>query len=173
MTRLFWKAWGLLVGASLLVKPLAAQSPARVLRPILDSWLTCIECEDGELDRVIRLSAGLPGIIDTLRTDLFQGPSGVRRNNLIAQLDSNYRRLVDLHNRDSLIPPPSLPRDQFIHYYLGDLVDIYQGRAALALGAIGGRRARAILDSAISLPPNTFSPHVLRRIRFGRDSIRS
>ncbi len=150
-----------------------AQTPVRTppARSTVDSWLTCVECSDGEMDSLRSLASRLPSVIDTLRLDLFNGPSPARRALLTRQLVVAYARMDSLARRETA-PRLALPQAEFVRRYLGNMLEIYQGRAALGLGAIGGGAARSVLDRALSAPPGTFSPGVLRQIRFARDSIR-
>lgn len=164
---------GAVLGLTMVVQTALAQAPVTTspARLIIDRWLTCVECSDGELDSLRRLAIRLPTVVDTLHQDLFNGPSPARRANLTRQLDATYARLDSLARREKA---ERLTRSQteFVQHYLRNMLDIYQGQAARGLGGIGGRRAAAVLDSALSLPRGTFTPVVLRQIRIARDSIR-
>lgn len=140
-------------------------------RAVLNAWLTCVECSDGELAAVETLAANVPSTVDTLRAALLQGPSAAQRGRLSQQLQATYQRLAD-HVAGSPLPD-SLPVSQpvYVGRYLGNMVAIYQGRAALALGAIGGTRARQALTDALALPAGSFPPSVRARIQFAYDSL--
>ena len=140
-------------------------------RAVVDAWLTCVECGDGELDSLEAMAVRAPGTVDTLRADLLQGPSALRRARLTQQLETTYQEMaasaVHLPGADSL----PLSQSEFVRRYLGNAVATYQGRAAYALGAIGGVPARAALTVALQSPPGTFPPSVLAQIQFARDSL--
>ncbi len=140
-------------------------------RETLNNWLTCVECTEGELDSVVALASRDPSIVEALRNDLLQGPSTEARARLTAQLEATYRRTQDYVARDSTADSLPFTESAFVERYLGHTVAIYQGRAARALGVIGGRQAREALDRALQLPPNTFPPSVLAQIQFARDSL--
>lgn len=167
-----WIRDGVLPVALLIVTVASAAGQRPLIRPTVDHWLTCVECTGYELDSLKVLAIRLPATIDTLRADLLSGPSSYRRDRLIRQLEVTWQRMADRVARDTSRGAPAFSQSGFVRYYLGNMIEIYQGRAALALGAIGGPPAQAILDSALTLPAGTFPPGVLSRIRFARDSIR-
>ena len=150
---------------------LTACQPSTTSRPVLDAWLTCIECSDGELDSVKAVAARLPGTIDTLREDLLHGPTAPRRARLVQQLQTTYQELVTHNANDPTAAPLPFTQVEFVNRYLDGMVAIYQGRAAYALGAIGTTPARQALDSALHFPVDSFSPGVLARIHNARDSL--
>jgi len=172
MTTIRWRRESLAVLATLLLgTTVEAEGQTTDFRPVLDAWLTCVECRAGQLDSVRVWAALRPAVVYALRDDLIGGPSPERRHRLTDQLTSTYQgvaqRAAEAHAGGQVYSEA-----QYVRRYLDKLIQIYQGRAALALGAIGGPAARAILDSALTLPARTFSPGVLSRIRFARDSIR-
>jgi hypothetical protein len=159
-------------GASLLTCLVAAGCQnSNPDRAVLDAWLTCIECTDGELDSLKAQATFHASTIDTLREDLLHGPSATRRARLAQQLTATYQLLaayVASHpNLDSL----AFTQAQFVDLDLENMVTIYQGRAARGLGEIGGTHARAALDSALQLPQASFPPSVWAEIHYARDSL--
>ncbi len=148
-----------------------ACQPPTTDRPVLDAWLTCTECSDGELDSVKAVAARLPGTIDTLREDLLHGPSATRRGRLVQQLQATYQELVTHNANNPTAAPLPFTQVEFVNRYLDGMVAIYQGRAAYALGAIGTTPARQALDSALHFPVDSFSPGVLARIHYARDRL--
>lgn len=139
-------------------------------RAIVDAWLTCVECYDGELDSLKALATRQPVTVDTLLTDLVQGPSAARRGMLTQQLQTTYQRL-EARALSTGTDTLTLTQSEFVDLYLGNMVEIYQGQAATGLGEIGGVPGRKALDSALTLPQSSFPPSVLARIKFARDSI--
>jgi len=164
---------GVLLAASLAggLASSACQRSPTTNRPALDAWLTCTECSDGELDSVRAVAARLPGTIDTLREDLLHGPSAARRARLVQQLQTTYQALVTHNANNPTGAPLPFTQVEFVNRYLDGMVAIYQGRAAYALGAIGTMPARQALDSALQFPADSFSPGVLTRIRYARDTL--
>lgn len=163
-----WRWGGVLVVVCALN---AACERAGTNRTVLDNWLTCVECIDGELDSVVVLAAQRPATIDSLRDDLLNGPSVPRRARLTQQLTATHQRMT-IHVAGSPAANfVSTTQTEFVDRYLGKMVALYQTRAARALAEIGGARAGAALDSALSLPANTFDSAVLARIQFVRDSL--
>lgn len=165
------RRWSGRLGLLLAVLMGAACRPEQVDRPTVNAWLTCVECSDGELDSLRALAARAPATVDTLRTDLLQGPSAAQRGRLTQQLTTTYQRLAALGAGVPAVVPLPFSQGEFVALYLDKMVAIYRGRAAHALGAIGGVRARAVLDSALQLPTSTFPPDLLARIQFARDSL--
>jgi hypothetical protein len=173
--------WGLLL---LCLSGVACQRPLkpdeRALKPDeraqVYSWLQCEECVDGELDRVKSLgreNATGSATVDTLSEDLLGGPSAVRRSNMRRQYESSY-------TDDSVWTvgagsAPVLERAEYVDHYFDTFVNLYRTRAAIALAKIGGTKARAILDSALSdhvaTGGDTLSSDTRLAVLFARDSI--
>lgn len=140
-------------------------------RAVLNAWLTCVECTDGELDSVQALARRAPATVDTLQKDLLQGPSPFQRDQLTVQMQTSYQRLATYNANDPTSDSLGFSQAEFVARYLGNVVMIYQGRAAYGLGAIGGIRARQALDSALQFSPDSFPPNVWAQIHFARDSL--
>lgn len=140
-------------------------------RKILDTWLGCVECKEGELDSVVALaSRKRPATVAALRDDLLAGPSPTRRQAMTGQLDSSYKVLVAVR-----APAPAPPRPQFVRYYLDNVLGAYRVRAAVALATIGGSDVLPPLDSAaantLRTPGDSLRPPDSLAVRFARDSI--
>jgi hypothetical protein len=140
-------------------------------RAQLDAWLTCVECVDGELDSLKAQATLHVGTVDTLREDLLHGPSAARRGKLAQQLTATYQLLVAYVASDPNADSLGFSQAQYVDNDLDNMVTIYRGRAARGLGAIGGARARAALDSALQLPQASFPPSVWAQIHYARDSL--
>ncbi len=143
-------------------------------RAVIDEWLGCVECSDGELDSVASLAARLPAaVIDTLRADLFRGPSAARRDNVRQQLQAAYQEL------DALIAPaaPPVTEQQYVERYLENLISLYRIRAGTALARIQGAAAVPRLDSAIQgyveTPGDVLRPDVIDALAAVKDSAAS
>lgn len=138
-------------------------------RRTLDTWLGCIECNEGELDSVVALaSRKRPATVAALRDDLLAGPSPVRRQSMGRQLDSSYKVLVAVRS-----PDPAPPRVAFVRRYLDNLIGVYRIRSAVALATIGGSDVLPALDSAASntlrTPGDSLRPIDSVAVRFARD----
>ena len=149
-------------GATILFLFLAAAScrAATSDRAILDDWFACVECTNGELDSLRNLAAQVPGTVDTLGEALLQGPSTLQRSQLAQQLQASYQLMAHYVADDPSADSLGFSQSEFVDKYLAKMVTIYQERAARGLGEIGGHRARAVLDSALQLPPSSFPPAV-------------
>jgi len=121
----------------------AAQS-----RRMIISWLECEECTDGELQAVVRLG---DVVVPSLTTILRDGPSPSRREIARRSLVDAYRQLRaygETHPEASI----TMSEDEYVEMYLGNYVANYQTRAATALAAIGGDRAKQALEAAMTAP---------------------
>jgi hypothetical protein len=166
--------------SSITAQDSAALTPQE--RRTVSHLLQCEECSDGELDAVKKLADRKPAVIDTLREQLLRGPSPEARSRLRRQFLQTYREdslfqssspddLAELHS-----PAVVESSDQFVNHYLGNYVALYRVRAATALARIGGSKARAALDSAMTghlpIPGDTLRRDVLIAIRVARSRIR-
>jgi hypothetical protein len=140
-------------------------------RAVLDAWLTCVECTEGELASVQALAQNVPPTVDTLRSDLLHGVTGARLDRLRLQLEATYQLLAA--DRGGGGPRDSLPMSEtrFVRQYLDMAVAVYRRRAAIALGAIGGPRARQSLDDALGLPPDNLDGTLREQVLFARRSL--
>lgn len=145
--------------------------PSAPIHPVLEAWLTCVECIDGELDSVRALAAREPATIDALRDALILGPTAHDRATIAVYLGAEYDQLTT--RIDSAAPGSALPyaRDAFVEHYAGNMVVTYRSRAARALGVIGGQKARVALDLALRLPADSLPPSVEWQVRHARDSV--
>ena len=143
------RAWGVL--PCLLVwacNPTAQAVPVGEVREITDPWLLCHDCTDGELDSLAALGKVNPAVAETLSTDLLFGPVPARRLNIEQQLQHTFDG--DTAFEIAAGVTPSISSVDYIQLYAGNYVAVYRARAAIALAAIGGGRAGAALDSAIT-----------------------
>lgn len=157
-------------GGSVLT-PLVVLNPRE--RVLIDGWLVCIECTDHELDSVLALgSRKRPATIDTLRVDLLDGPSTVRRNHVGAQLTHAYASIT-AYASNHPGEPVALTQADYVALYLGNFVAVYKIRAAHALARLGGLDTRPHLDSALAVPVNVngFRADVHRAVQYARDSV--
>jgi hypothetical protein len=104
------------------------------------AWMNCVECLDGELDRVVALGdAAVPYLAQLA----IQGAPASYLDTVRLEEDINYRRLVLAGVDTSLVRNV---RDT----YAENTSARFRIRSALALRRIGGPQARQALDSALS-----------------------
>ena len=121
--------------------------------------MECGECRAFELDSVVVLGSK---VVPLLSEILHQGPPPDRLDRMREALDSTYQRLT-------LTPGiTAVDSSQWVSYYLAGYNDSYRGRAAWALGQIGGRQARQALDAALA---GGLSGHVRAQVRYVLDSV--
>jgi len=112
----------------------------------LAKWLGCEYCEQDELAAVTQYGqAILPGLIAALN----EGPSSATRDELGKALAERYDELVE-QSKTNPHAPITATRERFVELYGGTLDAQHRIRAAQALAAIGGERARAALEAAAS-----------------------
>lgn len=103
------------------------------------SWLECEECTDGELRHVVSLG---DQAVPALAAALHHGPSEESRAQLRKHRLATYAQLKDYG-------PVPLTEEVYVRKYTENAVALYQVRAAVALGAIGGPEARRALEEAL------------------------
>jgi hypothetical protein len=127
--------------------PLTPQQAAQNRHAIVN-YMECEECDDGELEAVVKLGTlAIPTLVAILR----EGPSPSQIEMLRRHLTTTYRELkaYELTHPDAAVPGTE---EQYVKTYLSNYVARYQIRAARALGKIGGPEARRALEEA-SLAP--------------------
>lgn len=128
-------------------------------RDVIDAWLLCQDCTDGELDSLTALGKLQPEVVESLGTDLLSGPAPARRKNIEQQLARTFT--ADTAYEHAAGVTSTLSSTDFVSLYAENYVAVYRAHAAMALAAIGGSRAGLVLDSAIA-----------RQLRPGSDSLR-
>ena len=101
----------------------------------LDAWYTCIECQDGELDKLIRFR---DLVEETLIITLKSGPSPARRAEIEARLRSAYKSS----------PSQTISENRFVELFIDNADAKSRTRAAAALGRIGTDNALRALKEA-------------------------
>jgi len=117
-------------------------------RRTISAWFECEECEEGQLEAVVKLG---PVVTPSLAATLRQGPSPAKLEELRRHLIANYRILKDYQKTH---PETEVPMNQqeYVETYLGNYIALYRSRAAIALGRIGGDEAKNALDQAMKAP---------------------
>jgi hypothetical protein len=119
-------------------KPLPPERAAAV-REALQAWFECVECNQGELDQVIRYRGDAE---DALIHTLQQGPSRAKRAEIEARLGAQFDANVAANNWK----PEE--KGQYVETYRSKAELAYRLRAIKALARIGTDGARRALAEA-------------------------
>jgi len=117
-----------------------AEGAARALA----TWLECEECQSGELRAVTRFGEA---IVPSLVAILNEGPSPATRELLRRELEGRYDKLAEFAQKNPDAKVAST-KEEFVAMYLRNFDAQHRVRAVQALGAIGGKQARAALEAA-------------------------
>jgi hypothetical protein len=101
----------------------------------LQDWYNCIECQDGELDKLTQYK---DLVEETLTITLERGPSPARRAEIEARLRSSYRSS----------PSQTIPENRYVELFMSNIDAKFRARAATALGRIGTPSAQRALEKA-------------------------
>lgn len=129
-------------------KPATSEQTAEVRR-IIVTWLECEECTAGELEAVVKLgTVAVPALAEVLHG----GPSQASRELLRRHLITTYR---ELKKYETTHPEAkvAMSEEEYVKTYSDSHIALYQVRAAMALGAIGGPDAKRALGEALETPP--------------------
>ena len=123
----------------------AAADEPEDARLAITNWIRCIECKDGELDRLTKFGEV---IVPHLATMLAGGPAQSTRERVQQLNIVTYERLKAYaekypHSRFSM------DREVFLKMYFDNFVFHYRSRAAYALAEIGGERAEQALAEVL------------------------
>jgi hypothetical protein len=146
-------------------------------RTVIDAWLLCEECVDGELAAVLAAggdSTTRAAAVEHLSAALLAGPSPSRVDNLRQQYLESFEA-DSVYGLTVLGVAPVTNSPDYVAHYLDNFIAGFRARAALALARIGGRRAQTVLDSALADrlrdPDDSLRADVLSSLRFARDSL--
>jgi hypothetical protein len=115
----------------------------------LTDWLECEYCGHSELAAVTLFGQAIvPGLIAALD----QGLSPAARDDLRRALEERYDRLVE-QSKNNPHAPIGVTKEKFVELYLSLSDAQHRVRAAQALAAIGGERARTALEAAATQAP--------------------
>ena len=134
-------------GVAVLITVVAATTPRLVeaadpqseriaaVQGALDAWYTCIECQDGELDKLIRYR---DLVEETLIVTLRDGPSPARKTQVEELLRESYQSS----------PSQTISEDRYVELFMANADAKFRTRAALALGKIRTPNAVKALKEA-------------------------
>jgi len=128
-----------------------AQSPQpRILRndAVLEAWLTCEECTNGELETIVRAGQSM---VSPLAEALRAGPTQDTLDGTRRRLTGAYQSMVEYAKTHPDAPVPMSERE-YVDRHLENFIVMYQSHAATGLGAIGGAAAKDELTKASALP---------------------
>jgi len=122
-------------------------------RVVLDRWLECVECNQGELTAV--LARGAP-VLPPLRQVLLQGPDSTKLRVVEDYLAQRAQRIQDSVPLPPIHPPPhhgqlNADAQLYVDTFLSNYTAVVERRAALALAKIGGPEAKVALQQASAL----------------------
>jgi hypothetical protein len=121
--------------AALALGIMSCRAKDSVENRVVQRWLLCDECVEGELDSVLALrSRGEKAMIKAL-----EGPPKDRVENMRLQAEGMYAR----------IPHPATPRQKFVDHYVGNYRAIYHRRAEVALRRFNTPTAHSALVDAL------------------------
>jgi hypothetical protein len=149
----------------------AAQQPPRVQPPggsvpnVVEAWLECVECRDGELQAVVKLGSSA---VASISPALLNGPPPAKLQSYekhLRQLYAEMKAYEKTHPK-SVVP---YTEDEFVKRDLAKYANQYRARAARALGDIGGPQAASALEQALKLP---LDPYVMTKVKEARAKIK-
>jgi len=125
----------------------------RANRAAIDRWLTCEECNNGELAAVLVLGHQA---FSPLRERLLTGPDSTKLHRLEDGLAQRAHRLLDTVPLPPHHPPPphgqlTVDEQRYVDTFLANYTAVVEKRAALALAKIGGPEAKQVLQQAGTL----------------------
>ena len=115
-------------------------------RTAMVNWLECEECTENQLKTVLEHSTQLQSM---LISALHKGVSPASRELYKRELGKRYDELI-AYSKTHPRSKPTLPKQEFVNLYLGNLTAQYQTRAAKALSAIGGDKSKQALQEAFN-----------------------
>lgn len=124
------------------------QDPAQseAARVAMVDWLECEECEENQLENVLKYRAQLePLMISTL----LKGVAPANRELYKRELEKRHDELVE-YSKTHPQSKPASSKEEFVNLYLDRLTAQYQTRAAKALSAMGGDKSRQALQTALA-----------------------
>jgi len=115
-------------------------------RVAMVNWLECEECTENQLETVLKYSTLLqPMLISTLHKGVAPASEELYKH----ELEKRYDELI-AYSKTHPDSKPTLPKQDFVNLYLGNLTAQYQTRSAQALSAIGGEKSRQALQEALN-----------------------
>jgi hypothetical protein len=132
--------------AELTINTARAQQEIANTEQALAIWLRCEYCEHGELEAVTRQGETM---VPSLAAALTEGLSAKAGEGLRKDLEARYDALVQ-QSKENPNAPIAVTKEEFVKLYQDNSAAHQRVRAAQALAAIGGQRARAALEAAVA-----------------------
>jgi hypothetical protein len=117
------------------------------LRKAVIGWLECEECEERQLEGVLKYGELA---VPSLGAALERGPSPASLERVRMHLEKSHRDLVEYAKTHDEVKV-SLKEEEYVKAYLENYQALHASRAAEALGKIGGEAARKYLENATKL----------------------
>ena len=114
-------------------------------RQALVDWLECEECEEGQLEAVVKLGER---VVPSLRAALVEGASPATEELLRRELAARHDELQEYATTHPEAKVAS-SKEEFVAMYVGNLHAQYKTRAAQALSRIGGPAAARALEEGL------------------------
>ena len=170
-----------LVLVAMMIVPACRSPEALTVREeaLVDSYLNCIECIDGELDSLRAVAVRFPAATRTrLFARLRDGPSPTQLATATTQTRQAWKVVAKYWTGHGGPPAGSLGEAAYLDVYLGNYQALVRSRAAAGLARIGGAGVRDSLTSAAGrkyLVGGQSAPRtdINDAIRFAKDSILS
>ena len=118
------------------------------LRQAVTGWLECEECEEGQLEVVLKQGELA---VPSLGAALERGPSPASLERVRMHLEKSHRDLVEYARTHDEVKV-ALKEEEYVKAYLENYRALHASRAAEALGKIGGEAARKYLEAAAKRP---------------------
>ena len=125
-----------------------AQGQAGVAYQAVTGWLECEECEEGQLEVVLKQGELA---VPSLGAALERGPSPASLERVRMHLEKSHRDLVEYARTHDEVKV-ALKEEEYVKAYLENYRALHASRAAEALGKIGGEAARKYLEAAAKRP---------------------
>lgn len=136
-----------LIGVATACEQKIEPQQAAILSRIVAEWFECEECEDGQLEAVVKQG---DNAVPSLILALSKGPSTASRYLVHRNLDSRYTQLKEFekkHPKGRVVSS----REEFVARYVDNYDAKYRIRAAQALGEIGGPKSVRALESSLGV----------------------
>jgi len=117
------------------------------LRKAVIGWLECEECEERQLEAVLKQGELA---VPALGAALERGPSPASLERVRMHLEKSHRDLVEYAKTHDEVKV-SLKEEEYVKAYLENYRALHASRAAEALGKIGGEAAKKYLEGASKL----------------------
>ena len=114
---------------------------------VVQVWLECEECREGQRAAVVRLGAAAVPVLG----QYLRGPAPERRAEVQRSLQAAWQKMKEYEADHANVKVP-MTQDEYVTTYLDNFIALYQVRSAIGLGDIGGSEAARLLNEARRQP---------------------